>query len=292
MGISSFTQFVVMPMTKTRPIKDDNVLIAIGAAPFRVVTRTYRYLSSVPGFALIAHVATTYCALLSIESVMVAMPVNYPIRADFATKADYKEEVELVKRQRRFVPKFAVNDGADVRRLLPIANIHNLLVNEVTKEWDWMPEFITARAKSDFWTVWNNPALFVLAASAAITIQRFEAVFLRKRATEATRAKFDEANKIKRVEADPKAIAVAAIRAEEHNRQGMGEIGIGYTGITLLYVAEIAAFLGSFSGSGNIIINLFYGLLTVAGFELFDRFTGDEIEEIVEVKAASYVVSQ
>lgn len=276
-------------MTATRPIKDDNLLIAIGAAPFRVVTRSYRYLSSVPGFGLIAHVATTYCAFLSIESVMVAMPVGYPQRDDFTTKTEYVEAIEGIRRTRRFVPKFAVNDGADIRRLLPIANVHNLLVNEATKDWEWMPDFIRERAKSEFWTVWNNPVLFGLAASAAIMIQRFEAVFVRKKSVEFTKSRFDKANAMKKVQADPKAVAIAAIRAEEHNRQGMGEVGVGYAGICMLYIIEFSAFLGSFSGAGSFVINTIYALLTVFGFELFDRFTGDEIEE---VQSTSYVVSQ
>ena len=266
-------------MTASRPIKDDNIWVAVGAAPFRAATRSYRYLSSVPGFGLVAHVATTYCALLSIESVMVAVPVNHPQRSEFTTKAEYKEVVEAVRRTRRFVPKFAVNDGADIRRLLPIANLHNLLVNEVTKDWEWMPDFIRERAKSEFWTVWSNPALFVLAASTAIMIQRFEAVFIRKKSAEITKAQFEKANSMKKVKAHPRAIALAAIRAEEHNRQGMGEVGVGYAGICLLYIVEFGAFLGSFSGAGSFIVNTIYALLTVFGFELFDRFTGDEVEE-------------
>ncbi|MFG6097375.1 hypothetical protein SPB21_19070 [Leptothoe sp. ISB3NOV94-8A] len=255
-------------------IRDEHVLVSMVMCLPRWGQRSYRHLSSVKGFGIIASLMTLYCAGLSIESIMVSMPATMRMGdyAGIARGRSSKAQLEKIKRQRRFVPKPYVNDGAELGRLNPWPNLQRAILQNY---FQWLPMWVKGRVASDYWTVWNQPAILALAAVFAITIQRFEGMIWRKKSTEQTLAEFQEANQQKQVEADPKAIALAQYKAAQHNSQGIGGIVGTFIAVVLLYGLEIAAFVGSFAGAGSWVVNTIYGFLNICGFELFDRM-GDE----------------
>ncbi|MEM9008136.1 MAG: hypothetical protein AAGE59_32090 [Cyanobacteria bacterium P01_F01_bin.86] len=263
------------PQATPQPtIRDEHVLVSMVMALPRWGQRSYRHLSSVKGFGIIASLMTLYCAGLSIESIMVSMPATMRMGdyAGIARGRASKTQLEAIKRQRRFVPKPYVNDGAELGRLNPWPNIQRIILQNY---FQWMPMWIKGRVASDYWTVWNQPAILALAAVFAITIQRFEGMIWRKKSTAQTLEEFKEANKQKQVEADPQAIALAQYKAAQHNSQGLGGIVGTFIAVVLLYGLEIAAFVGSFAGAGSWVVNTIYAGLNILGFELFDRL-GDE----------------
>ena len=264
------------PQPRPQPtIRDEHVLVSIGMSPFRGGQRAYRHLSSVKGFGIIASLMTIYCAGLSIESIMVSMPATMRMGdyAGIARGRASNTELEAIKRQRRFVPKPYVDDGAELGRLNPWPNIQRTILQNY---FQWLPLWIKGNVASDYWTVWNQPAILTLAAVFAITIQRFEGMIWRKKTTTETLQEFQEANKQKQVEADPQAIALAQYKAAQHNSQGMGGIVGTFIAVVLLYGLEIAAFVGSFAGAGSWVVNTIYAGLNILGFELFDRLGDDE----------------
>jgi len=138
--------------------------------------------------------------------------------------------------------------------------------------------WIRGGAQQPYWTVWQQPGILALSVVIALVIQRFEAMVLRKKSINKTRQEFQEANSVKKVEADPRAIAVSIYHAKKHNLQGTGSVVGTFVAVVILYGLEIAAFVGSFSGSGSWVINSVYGFLAIGGFEVFDRM-GDAPEE-------------
>jgi hypothetical protein len=249
-------------MTTTR---DEHIIVSVAMSPLRFSQRSYRHLSSVRGFGIIAAIMTCYCALLSVETVMIAVPGTLKPG----------EYTETVKRSKRFVPKPYVNDGAELGRLSPLPNLQRAVLQ---RYFAWLPFWIKGGANGGYWTVWNEPGILALSVTMAITIQRFEAMILRKKTTDVTLAEFQEANKIKAVAADPKAIALAHYKASQHNAQGTGGVIGTFIAVVLLYGLEIAAFTGSFAGAGSWVVNMIYGFLTVFGFETFDRMSADDQE--------------
>ncbi len=259
---------------KTPKIRDEHVLVSLTMCLPRGIQGGYRYLSSVKGFGIIASAMTLYCAGLSIESIMVSMPAAMRTGeySEVARGTTSDRVIETMKRERRFIPKPYVDDGAELGRLSPIPNLQRAVLQNY---FQWLPMWVKGRATSDYWTVWNQPGILLLAAAFAITIQRFEGMIWRKRSIEQTKAEFLEANKQKEVVADPSAIALAHYKASQHNSQGMGGVVGTFLAVTLLYGIEIAAFVGSFAGSGSWMVNVIYGFLNICGFELFDRIGDD-----------------
>lgn len=272
-GVTSGYAPGYQPNTPT--VKDEHVLIAIAMSPLRAGQRSYRFLSSVKGFGVIASLMTVYCAGLSIESIMISMP-SAMRTGDFAgierTTAG-KAQVETLRRQRRFIPKPYVDDGAELGRLNPWPNIQRTILSNY---FQWLPMWIRGRVASDYWTVWNAPGTLALAAIFAITIQRFEGLIWRKKSNVDTMKEFYAANAQKMVTADPKAIALANYKAQQHNSQGLGSVVGTFVAVVLLYGLEIAAFAGSFAGAGNWVINTIYAGLNIFGFEVFDRMGADD----------------
>jgi len=264
------------PTSSPQPtIRDEHVLVSLAMSPLRGSQRAYRHLSSVKGFGIIASLMTVYCAGLSIESIMVSMPATMRT-GDYANVSrgnGSRTQLEAIKRERRFVPKPYVNDGAELGRLNPWPNVQRTVLQNY---FQWMPMWIKGRVASDYWTVWNQPGILVLAAVFAITIQRFEGMIWRKKSTNETYKEFIQANAQKEVEADPKAIALAQYKAAQHNSQGIGGIVGTFITVVLLYGLEIAAFAGSFAGAGNWVVNTIYAGLNIFGFELFDRLGDDQ----------------
>ena len=252
--------------TKAPVVRDEHVLVSIAVAPFRFCQRSYRHLSSIRGFGIIASVMTVYCAGLSVETIMVSIP-----RA--TQREGYTEEV---RRTRRFIPKPYVDDGAELGRLNPLPNLQRAVLQ---KYFTWLPMWIRGNIQSDYWTVWNEPGILLLSVVVAITIQKFEGMIWRKKSFKTTREEFEEANSIKNVEADSRSIALAHYKAQQHNQQGTGSILGTFFAIVVLYGLEIAAFVGSFAGAGSWAINAVYGFLTIAGFEVFDRQSDDAPED-------------
>lgn len=256
-------------------IRDEHVLVSIVMSPLRGGQRAYRHLSSVKGFGIIASLMTVYCAGLSIESLMVSIPSTMR-RGEYAgierSRAG-KAQLESIRRQRRFIPKPYVDDGAELGRLNPWPNIQRAILTEY---FQWLPLWIRGRVASDYWTVWSAPATFALAAVFAITIQRFEGMIWRKKSSQDTYREFIQANAHKQVQADPKAIALAQYKAQQHNSQGIGGVVGTFVAVVLLYGLEIAAFVGSFAGAGSWVVNTIYAGLNIFGFEVFDRMGDDQ----------------
>lgn len=224
-------------------IRDEHVLIAMIMAGPRWGQRSYRHLSSVKGFGIIASLLTLYCAGLSIESIMVSMPATMRM-GDYSgieRSTAGKARLESIKRERRFIPKPYVNDGAELSRLSPIPNLQRTILQNY---FQWMPMWIKGRVTSDYWTVWSQPGILALATVFALTIQRFEGMIWRKKNSAQTYAEFVAANVQKEVTADPKAIALATYKAQQHNSQGLGGIVGTFIAVVLLYGLEIAAFAG------------------------------------------------
>ncbi|MDV3351734.1 hypothetical protein QGP82_23730 [Leptothoe sp. LEGE 181152] len=268
------------PKTDPQPtpqptIRDEHVIVSMVMSLPRWGQRSYRHLSSVKGFGIIASLMTLYCAGLSIESIMVSMPATMRMGdyAGIARGRGSRTQLEAIKRQRRFIPKPYVDDGAELGRLNPWPNLQRSILQNY---FQWLPMWIKGQVASDYWTVWNQPAILALAAVFAITIQRFEGMIWRKKSTMETYKEFIQANAQKEVEADPKAIALAQYKAAQHNAQGIGGIVGTFIAVVLLYGLEIAAFVGSFAGAGSWVVNTIYGFLNICGFELFDRMGDDQ----------------
>ncbi|MDJ0704139.1 MAG: hypothetical protein QNJ46_12720 [Leptolyngbyaceae cyanobacterium MO_188.B28] len=259
------------PRAKTRKrfrndrIREEPVLLTIAMAPLRAGQRSYRFLSSIKGFGVVASIMTCYCAGLSIEAIYVATPV---VRS-MAVGEVYSE---AQKAARRFIPKPYVLDGAELGRISPLPNIQRLLVNEHLQ---WLPRWIRGHVASDYWTIWNEPGVLFIAVCVALTIQRFEGMIWRKRDLKELKAEFEAMNQVKQVEASEDAVVAAAVKATEYNAYGMGGIVGTFCSVVVLYGLEFSAFFGSFSGSGSFGVNTVYGVLTIFGFELFDRLSDD-----------------
>lgn len=249
-------------------IRDEHVLISIGMAPLRGLQRSYRHLSSVKGFGIVASLMTCYCAGLSIEAIFIATPTAL-------RQGNYTEEV---RRNRRFIPKPYVDDGASLGRLSPIPNIQRAVLQ---RYFQWLPYWIRGRTENPYWTVWNEPAILSLSVVIALVIQRFEGMIWRKKSPKQTKAEFWQANNQKRVQASADAIALAAYKAQQHNTQGMGGILGTFFAVVCLYGLEIAAFAGSFAGGAGWVVNAIYAALTIGGFEIFDRMSEDSQGEKV-----------
>ena len=256
-------------------VRDEHVLVSIVMSPLRGGQQAYRYLSSVKGFGIIASLMTVYCAGLSIESLMVSMPSSLRMGdySGIARGRAGKPQLEAIRRERRFIPKPYVDDGAELGRLNPWPNIQRTILQNY---FQWLPLWIKGNVASPYWTVWNQPAILALATVFAITIQRFEGMIWRKKSTQETFKEFIEANAQKQVAADPKAIALAQYKAQQHNSQGLGGIVGTFVAVVLLYGLEIAAFAGSFAGAGSWVVNTIYAGLNIFGFEVFDRMGEDQ----------------
>lgn len=246
---------------KNKVVRDEHALITVGLAPFRGLSAAYSYLSSVKGSGIVATFMSLYCAGLSIEAVFVATP-------SAISKISGLEYTEDMRRQRRFMPKPHVNDGAELGRLNPWPNIQRAVLQ---KYFTWLPYWIRGRVASNYWTVWNSTGVLFLSITIALIIQNWEGRIWRKKPYTQTKGEFDEANSQKRVNADPNAIALAAYRAQQHNQQGMGGVLGTFIAVTCLYGLEIAAFFGSFSGAGSFVVNTVYSFLTICGFEIFEK---------------------
>ena len=266
---------VPTPQVSAPTIRDEHVLVSMVMSLPRWGQRSYRHLSSIKGFGVVATILTVYCAGLSIESIMVSIPatVRRGEYAGIARGRGSRLQLEAIKRQRRFVPKPYVDDGAELGRLNPWPNIQRAILQNY---FQWLPMWIKGRVASDYWTVWNQPALLALSVVFAVSVQRFEGLIWRKKTSTETYAEFAQANAQREVEADPKAIALAQYKAAQHNTQGLGDIVGTFIAVVLLYGLEIAAFIGSFAGAGSWVVNTIYGFLNVCGFELFDRMGDDQ----------------
>lgn len=242
--------------------RDEHVLVSIAMSPFRWTQRTYRHLSSRNGIGIVGSLMCAYCAALSVEALFIAIPNG-------VTPGAYSEE-EMASR--RFVLKPFVDDGADPARMLPPVR---QVVHAVAPE--WVPAIIKGNGEYR-WTIWHSPMALGLAVLGAVVIQYYEAKIWRKRSLQETLDKFREANNTKKVEADPKALAVAQYHAQQHNLQGTGSVTGTFLAVVALYGSELAAFGGSFAGSSNGLVTLLYAFLTICGFEVFDRIS-DEVGE-------------
>lgn len=245
--------------------RDEHVLVSIAMSPFRWTQRTYRHLSSRNGVGIVGSLLCAYCVALSVEALYIAIP-------NMVAPGTYTEEVKASK---RFVLKPWVDDGADFGRMLPPVR---QVAYRITP--GWVPSFIRGDG-SYRWTIWHQPGALALALLGALIIQYYEAKIWRKRSVQETLEKFREANGIKKVEADPKAIAVAQYHAQQHNIQGTGSVTGTFLAVVALYGSELAAFGGSFAGSSNGLVTVLYAFLTICGFEVFDRISQEGQEEEV-----------
>ena len=245
--------------TQNKP--KEHILTAVLMAGPRAFQRSYGSLSG-PGFNIVATGMSCYCALLSVESLFVAVPNVLGDRTQAA------EEV-------RFVPKFYVNDGAQLGRLSPVPNMQRFAV----KHLPMVPDWVKGSIASEKWTVWDNPGLLLMSVMAALVIQRFEAMVLRRKPASVVRAKFEQANRLKRVRADKDSLAEAKVRARQYNSYGTGNLLIKTIGVTGVYALELCAFLGSFAGSVAFPVTLTYGFLTIFGSEIFDLLGKEAADE-------------
>lgn len=269
-------------MKSAPQVKDEDVLVALCMAPLRGLQRSYRHLSSVKGFGIVATVASVYCLGLSVETIYVAIP-------SAISPGQYSESA---KAERRFIPKPFVSDGAKLARLNPWPNIQHSLLQPFV---GWLPEFVKGSIEaSKPYTIWDEPGLLFLSFTVAITIQRFEGLIWRRKSYRATLIEFQMANQMKQVQANPEAIALAQYKASQHNSQGLGGLIGTFFAVVVLYGMEIAAFLGSFAGSGNWAVNMVYGMLTIGGFEVFDRLGdgNDSVERMAADLAEAQSLSQ
>ena len=239
---------------------DEHMALTLGMAPFRAVRNSVRFLTSVPGFGVVATLASCYCFALSVAAIFVATP-----------RAVYWESyTAAMQAERRFVPKPYVNDGAELGRLNPLPTLQRAVLS---RYFQWLPLWIRGNVATPYYTVWDSPGVLVLSVLVAIIIQRFESILWRKRSREETLTEFYEANAVKQVTADPKAIVLAELKAREHNAQGLGSVVGTFLAMSVLYGLEIIAFFGSFTGAGHWLANTIYGFLTICGYEAFDRMT-------------------
>ena len=245
--------------TQNKP--KEHILTAVLMAGPRAFQRSYGSLSG-PGFNIVATGMSCYCALLSVESLFVAVP---------NVLGDRTQPAEDV----RFVPKFYVDDGAQLGRLSPVPNMQRFAFNHLPM----VPDWVTGSIASDKWTVWDSPGLLLMSVMAALVIQRFEAMVLRRKPASVVRAKFEQANRLKRVTADKDSLAEAKVRARQYNSYGTGNLLIKTIGVTGVYALELCAFLGSFAGSVAFPVTLTYGFLTIFGSEIFDLLGKEAADE-------------
>ena len=241
----------------------EHILTAVMMAGPRGFQRAYGSLSG-PGFNIVATGMSVYCALLSVESLFVAVP---------NVLGDRTQPAEDV----RFVPKFYVNDGAQLGRISPLPNMQRFAFNHLPM----VPDWVVGSAASDKWTVWNSPGLLLMSLMAALVIQRFEAMVLRRKPASVVRAKFEKANRLKRVRADKDSLAEAKVRARQYNSYGTGNLLIKTIGVTGVYALELCAFLGSFAGSVAFPVTLTYGFLTIFGYEIFELLGKEAQDESI-----------
>ena len=246
-----------VPSDTGTPRHKEGFVTALTMAPFRWTQQTYGSLSGT-GFNIVATLMSVYCAALSVESVRVAT-------------ASYIGDKQLTQEQIRFVPKPFVDDGARLGRLSPLPNLQRFAVDNIP----FVPQWIKGTVRNDSWTIWNEPGLLILAVVAALVIQRFEAMVLRRKGAQVAKRRFEEANKIKKVTADKEAIALARVRASQYNSYGSLELLIKTVGVVGVYGLELFAFISSFAGGAGAGAVMIYGFLTIFGYEVFDYLGAD-----------------
>lgn len=242
--------------------RKEHILTASAMAPFRWASNAYGSLSG-PGFKTVATIMSVYCAGLSVESIRVAT-------------SSYMGDQQLTPEEIRFMPKPFVDDGARLGRLSPVPNIQRFAVNYVP----FMPSWVENRVASQKWTVWNEPGLLILAVVVALTIQRFEAMVLRRRKAETLKRQFDKANSVRKVKADKEAIAIARVKQAQYNNYGTQGLLIKTLGVVGVYGLELFSFLNSFAGGAGAGASLVYGFLVIFGYEVFDYLGADAEEDI------------
>ena len=244
------------PTESNRPKRKEHILTAVSMAIPRTLQRGYRSLSG-DGFSIVATGMSVYCALLSVEAMRVAIP----------TLTGYSERP---KEELRFLPKPYISDGADFSRLSPLPNIERAIAPIAGGSF-------FGKAPSQKWTVYNEPGLLILSVLLALTINRFQAMVLRRRTPEKIKGQFESANRLKKVRADKDSLAEAKVKAAQYNSYGTGNLLVKTLGVAGSYGLEIAAFVGSFAAPGWNLATVIYGFLQIAGFEIFDRL-GKEAE--------------
>lgn len=231
----------------------------------RKISNGYKYASGRSGgIRILKPIALTYCALLAVESLYISTPA-------IKNALSGSDAVQVDKRDMRFVWKPFIDDGADMSRLSPLPNI-----SRVTTNWLPIPTFIKSRIASSQETVWNNWGEFIAAATLALLIQYIEALVWRKVTEKQSRDEFNKFNDIKKVTASKDSVAVARLKAAQHNQYGSGNTAIRFFMVVILYLLEIGAFRTSFGAAGALWAQVVYGFLTVFGFEVFDRMFDEE----------------
>lgn len=277
-------------------------------APFHYFNGFWRWGSSNRGALIFFGILKTYSVSLGIEALVVAFPPELP-----AGQTEWTAETrEAANRDRRFVPKPYVNDGAKLGRINPfppIANaVNSLLLDNLTQDAEpTLKEesnplkltFNAAKAaaadavdsakdealsaasdkamldtEQNLWV--NSPSLLVLSIVGCLIIQNIESKPLRKGSIEDTRKKFEKTNKEKRAKPASDAIPLANVQAAEVNSYGLGKVGWTFLGVALVYAAELIAFAQSFSTGAAGGVKLLYLFLTVFGFEICEAATNDD----------------
>lgn len=207
----------------------------------------------------------SYCALLSIETIYVALPVaGRAIGGESYT-------TELKAQDLRFAPKAFISDGADITRLSPLPNLQRAAVDLLP-----LPAPLKTRLATDKVTVWDLWPQLLLAVAIAMVIQSVEAWAWRKASPSAAKADFYKFNAIKKVTASRDAVAVAHLKAKQYNQYGTGGATIRFSLMLMLYALEFGAFKASFIPGAKLWATVVYGLLTVFGWEVTIRLFEDD----------------
>lgn len=251
---------------KYQPGYRENVLTTTILFVPRKSAQLFDFLSSAPGFkTVIAPVAASYALALGVEAVYLSLPVA---GEKLGIKTDDRE---LVMSEMRFVPKLGIDDGAELHRLLPLRQIQSQALDRAGVP-DWAQGWIPKQERN----VWDSPMLFLFAFGICAAVQYYERQILAPRKVSDLKAEFDQANKTKKVKADPDAIWLAQQKAAQLNSYGTGKTATDALCVGLVYSLEFAAFWTSFGKAGvSLAIALIYAAYTVFGFELFYRGNPD-----------------
>lgn len=233
----------------------------------RTLSRGYDFLASAPGFkTVVAPVLATYAIALGVETIYLSLPV-------FSGEIGLTEELkEGELRDRRFVPKLGINDGAELHRLLPIRQTQNLAAQVVG-----VPGIVQRALPQQKRNVWDNPALLVFSFILCAAIQHYERKIMKPRALKELKQDFASFNNQKRVTADPDAVFLAQKMATQVNMYGTGRTAIDAACTFFVYAFEFAAFFASFGGNASFWLELFYSMYTVFGYETFNPMEEDSV---------------
>lgn len=244
--------------------------LAICLHPFDWVGKSISWLTSkAPGGGLryVFMGLATGCALLSAETIYTAMPAS-------PTAIAQGEE------NRHFLPKPAIDDGADLRLLNPLPVVGNILRVGYNQTLARLP-FAQKMPMSAKWTVWSDGGWY-LAMLITLAIQGIEAIAWRKlgQRWDSKMAKFQELNSRKMPDLNPQALWAAKVARAELATEGSGGYAMTALTIILVYGVEFFAFTRSVAGVGVPGLTIFiYGLVNIFGFELCVTFGSDDDDD-------------